>query len=316
MKLLAYSKWDAVAVLCGVLHFAYVVTFFFVFPFAPWWLLIGMGLLYSISVSWNINGVSHNLIHNPFFKSRMLNRLFAIMESVTLGFSQTFYKYIHHRHHLGNSDRPDEDGQVYDWVSIYRHGQNGAAENPWRYTFLSYLRDDPKAIYREIKRRNPVDAGWGVAEIASLVATIVVGLILNWKFWVFFLPFYYLGHCLTYLNGFFLHYGGNPDKPIAWGVSSYAKWYNLIWFNNGYHAEHHFRPKVHWTKMKQLREQIQETQVREGVRVIKPMHALGFLDSDLPPWRASTTEPRSAGAPKKRRDTRTSPPANVSPANR
>ncbi len=27
---------------------------------------------------------------------------------------------------------------------------------------------------------------------------------LNWKFWVFFLPFYYLGHCCTYLNGYFL----------------------------------------------------------------------------------------------------------------
>jgi hypothetical protein len=84
MKIFAYSKWDAVAVLAGVQHFGYVLTFFFVFPYAPWWPLICMGLLYSVSVSWNINGVSHNLIHNPFFKSRILNRLFGIMESVTL----------------------------------------------------------------------------------------------------------------------------------------------------------------------------------------------------------------------------------------
>jgi fatty acid desaturase len=104
MKILAYSKWDAVCVISGLLHFAYVVTLFFVFPYAPWWLLICMGLIYSVSVSWNINGVSHNLIHNPFFKSRILNRLFGIMESVTLGISQTFYKHVHHRHHMGNSD--------------------------------------------------------------------------------------------------------------------------------------------------------------------------------------------------------------------
>jgi hypothetical protein len=66
MKILTYSKWDAVAVLCGVLHFGYVVTFFFLFPHLPLWVSIGLGLIYSVSVSWNINGVSHNQIHNPF----------------------------------------------------------------------------------------------------------------------------------------------------------------------------------------------------------------------------------------------------------
>jgi len=310
MRIFAYSKWDAVAVIAGMLHFTYVVTFFFVFPFAPWWVLICMGCLYSVSVSWNINGVSHNLIHNPFFKFRMFNRLFSIMESVTLGISQTFYKYVHHRHHLGNSDRPDEHGNTYDWISIYRHGRDGKAENPWRYIFLSYLREDPKAIYREIRRKNRVDARWGIAEIVILGTTIAIGFVLNWKFWFFFLPFYYLGHCCTYLNGFFLHYGGNPDKPIAWGVSSYSRWYNLRWFNNGYHAEHHFRPKVHWTKMKPLHHQIADAQRREGVRVIKPPHALGFLDPDLPPILASTASRESTGLSRNRPETRLTLPVS------
>jgi hypothetical protein len=59
----------------------------------------------------------------------------------------------------------------------------------------------------------------------------------------------------------------------------------LLWFNNGYHAEHHFRPKVHWTRMKQLHNEIAEAQSREGVRVIRPPHAFGFLDPNLPPLR-------------------------------
>jgi len=143
-----------------------------------------------------------------------------------------------------------------------------------------------------------------------LGATIAIGVVLDWKFWLFFLPFYYLGHCCTYLNGFFLHYGGNPDKPIAWGVSSYAKWYNLLWFNNGYHAEHHFRPKVHWTKMKQLHQQIAEAQRREGVRVIEPPHALGFLDPNLPPIRYSTAHRERGYSPKKRAGTRMTLPVH------
>jgi fatty acid desaturase len=85
------------------------------------------------------------------------------------------------------------------------------------------------------------------------------------------------------LNGYYRHYGGNPDEPIAWGVSTYAKLYNWTWFYNGYHAEHHFRPKVHWTRIQALRDQIVEQQRAAGVRVISVPHALGFLDPDLPP---------------------------------
>jgi hypothetical protein len=84
------------------------------------------------------------------------------------------------------------------------------------------------------------------------------------------------------LNGYFRHYGGNPDKPIAWGVSSYGKIYNWLFFYNGYHAEHHFRPKVHWTKMEKFHQNIADMQKAEGVRVIDHAHMLGFLDPNLP----------------------------------
>lgn len=102
----------------------------------------------------------------------------------------------------------------------------------------------------------------------------------NWRFLLYYLPSYYFGHCLAFLNGYYLHYGSNPEVPIAWGVSSYHKLYNWVWFNAGYHAEHRFRPKLHWTKMKVLRAQIQEEQGRAGGRVIAPPHALGFLAPD------------------------------------
>jgi fatty acid desaturase len=268
MKLLAYANVDGVPVLCGVAHLAFVLTFFAVFPYAPWWVLIGLGFTYAISISWNINGISHNFLHNPYFTSPALNRIFSLIESLAIGFSQTFYEYVHQRHHMGNSDRQDEQGETIDWLSIYRHGHDGEAENIWSYVLLSYFRDDPKAIYREIARKNPGDAFWGVFEIVAFLGFFVLLAFLNWHFFVFFLPFYYLGHCLSYLNGYYLHYGGNL--------------YNWLWFNNGYHAEHHFRPKLHWTRMDAFHREIAEQQRREGVRVITPPHALGFLDPTLP----------------------------------
>jgi len=139
------------------------------------------------------------------------------MDEVALHGMTKVNKYVHHRHHMGNSNRPDEHGNTYDGISIYRHGHNGEPENPWRYIFLSYLRDDPKMIYREIKRKNRVDARWGIAEIVILGATIAIGFVLDWNFWLFFLPFYYLGHCCTFLNVFSSITGAIPTSRSLGG---------------------------------------------------------------------------------------------------
>jgi len=295
MKIFAHSRWDAVPVLSGIAHTLYLVALFVLFPRLPWWSLPILGLIYSVSISWNINGIAHNFIHNPYFTWKPANRAFSWLLSVTMGFSQQFYDLVHHRHHQGNSDHRDENGDTVDWLSIYRHGEDGEAESPWTYTFFGYFRDDPKVIFNEIKRRNPFNAYWGCFEIASWVILVILGFIFQWKFMLFFFPCYYFGHCLSYLNGYFLHYGGNPDVPLAWGVSSYNKLYNWFWFYNGYHAEHHFKPKQHWTKMVALHLQIREEQRKAGVRVIKPPHALGFLDPDLPK-RGDSIPPREEAA--------------------
>jgi len=294
-RVFAYSRYDVVPVLSALAQLAYLVGLYLVFKQLPIWALIPLGLIYSVSISWNVNGVSHNFLHNPYFRSSFLNRIFSFIESITLGFSQVFYENIHKWHHVGNADLPDNQGETVDPLSIYKHGQDGRPENPWSYIFLSFFRDDPKATFNEIWRRSPRLAIWGVLEIVSFVLLYAASFYFQWRFLLFFIPFWYLGHCLSYLNGYYLHYGGNPDLPLAWGVSSYHKLYNWIWFNNGYHAEHHYRPRVHWTQMKALRDEIKEKQRQAGTRVIVPPHALGFLDENLPrrQWAQDGDMPRA-----------------------
>ena len=139
---------------------------FYLFPRVPLWVMFILGFIYSVSISWNINGISHNFIHNPYFRSPLLNRLFGIMESVTVGFSQIFYECIHMQHHKGNADRPDKAGETVDWISIYKHGHEGEAEHPFKYTFFSFFREDPKTVFKELKRKDPREAFWGVFELA------------------------------------------------------------------------------------------------------------------------------------------------------
>ena len=167
MKILAYTKYDSIPVICAIAHAGYLVTLFLLFPHTPLWIMLILGFIYSISISWNINGISHNFIHNPYFKWKPLNYAFSWLLSVTMGFSQQFYDLVHHKHHQGNSDRPDDTGETVDPISIYRHGHDDMPENVWSYVFLSFFRDDPKQIYSEIKKRKPINAYFGVFEIAS-----------------------------------------------------------------------------------------------------------------------------------------------------
>jgi fatty acid desaturase len=284
-KVFACSRWDIVPTLAGLFHLAYFFAMFWLWPRTPLWIMLILGFVYALMINANINGVGHNFIHNPFFRSPLLNRLFSLANSIACCFSQTYYDVVHMQHHKGNADRPDEQGETIDWISIYKHGHEGEPENPWGYVFLSFFRDNPAAIRKELRKRGGADLMWGNIELAAFATVLFVMFLLNWRYVIcFFLPFFYLGHCFSYLNGYFRHYGGNPDKPIAWGVSNYGKLYNWLFFYNGYHAEHHFRPKVHWTQMEDFQRQIAEQQKAEGVRTISHAHMLGFLDPNLPEY--------------------------------
>jgi len=276
--LFAHAWWDVIPVLMGCAHLACQIALFLLFPHLPWWALIPLGLLYSYMIAWNIESVSHNFTHNMYFKSKLLNRLFSLVECLAIGFSQSFYRTVHIRHHIGNSDRPDAQGKTRDWFSIYRYGQDGQAENVWRYALFGFFRGDAKMVFAEMgKNGREAEVRWSKIEHAAFLGWFALGFLLNWKFMLYFLPFYYLGHVLSMMVGYYEHFQGNPDVPIAWGVSHYGFWYNLLWMNNGYHAEHHYRPKLHWTQMKALHRKIKDQQKEYGVYVIHVPHVFGFL---------------------------------------
>ncbi len=66
---------------------------------------------------------------------------------------------------------PEDGGDTIDWVSIYRHSHDhDDAESVWTYTFLSYLRDDPIAIIKELYVKDEKEAVWGVVEIVGFMA--------------------------------------------------------------------------------------------------------------------------------------------------
>lgn len=275
--LFAWSRWDALSVAAGLAHLAFVIWLVVGFSGRPWWANLICGFVYAYAAAWNINSVAHNFIHTPYFRWAPLNDAFSLVESLALISPQRFYAVVHLRHHQGNSDRPGPDGSTHDWLSIYRHGQGGAPENVWSYVFKGLFRDGPGEIYRTLKAKRPRDAAFGRFELIAVALFVALLLLADWKAVLFLAPFYYLGECGSQLNGYYEHFGGDPDQPIAWGVSTYAPLYNLIWFNNGHHAEHHFRPAVHWTRLPAFHRAIASQQAQAGVHVIETAHTVGFL---------------------------------------
>jgi hypothetical protein len=62
-----------------------------------------------------------------------------------------------------------------------------------------------------------------------------------------YVPGYLIGLSVCYLHGRYEHL--NRGQPAQGAISSYGRLYNWLWLNDGYHAEHHRWPAVHWTRL-------------------------------------------------------------------
>jgi hypothetical protein len=59
----------------------------------------------ALSIVWGSNTVSHNHLHNPFFRSRAHNRLLSLYLSVLYAVPQSIWKERHLWHHAGEPER-------------------------------------------------------------------------------------------------------------------------------------------------------------------------------------------------------------------
>ena len=87
---LRHSKADAVLVALSCAHAALLIAV----PSSP---LIAVGLW------WNANTISHNFVHLPFFRSPVLNGVYAIYLTVLLSIPHSIWRERHLRHHSGRA---------------------------------------------------------------------------------------------------------------------------------------------------------------------------------------------------------------------
>jgi len=109
-----YSPYDAVPALCLVAIVALIFWTLFCFHSLPFWVLALAFTAAAWSVCWNLQCLSHNFIHNPYFSWRWLNRAFSVLETLAIGLPHVFYHHYHLNHHFGDNDKKGPTGTTKD----------------------------------------------------------------------------------------------------------------------------------------------------------------------------------------------------------
>ncbi len=269
-KLFRHSAKDGILVLLTILNLAAIIGAATFFDQLSWPVLTVLGFYFIYMICTNYQCISHNHLHNPFFNSKFLNQLFSVVNSLVLGMSQTLYRVHHLNHHVFNNDfRNPETNETGDWSSLYRWSKKpGVPENIFIYSIMGPLRVDYVTLWKNAHKKNIGMLVWW--EHAAMLGFYVSLALINWQFVLFyFLPVFFVGQALALTENYLEHYGADPTSRLTNSVSCYSNFYNWIWFNNGYHQEHHYRPQVHWTVVPEVKSQMLPESER---RVVKGSH--------------------------------------------
>lgn len=253
-----HSKLDLFLVLLLGLQISLFVIPFFI-PFTPLQ-LVGMGLLNIYMMGTNYQCIAHNFIHIPFFKANILNQIFSMFNTIGIGVPQSLYR-IHHLNHHRYNNHPDTDES-----STFKYGKNGKEENIFTYSLLGVIRTDLGALYKSARKQSALP----IMEILFLTYFVGTLVAINWKLVVFYLvPSIFLGQVFAVWENYCEHHRAPLNDRKRDSVSCYNEFYNFIWFNNGYHQEHHFSPQVHWTEIRKVKSQLPDDRV-----IVKGCHLM------------------------------------------
>ncbi len=115
--------------------------------------------------------------------------------------------------------------------------------------YLSLLLGLPQTLWRDRHLAHHADRPWRLRWNTRLAieSVLVAGL------WIFMAAqgpqFFFSTWVAGWLGGLLLCWLQGHYEHVRGTVSHYGALYNLAFFNDGYHVEHHARPTLHWSRL-------------------------------------------------------------------
>lgn len=190
--------------------------------------------------------ITHNTVHAPVFRSRILNNLFH--HALTLGYGHPVSAYVpghnlsHHKWMQTRRDVMRTTKLRFRWnllnqLFFLHHPRVSQAIMKAEVDYLMSVRKTKPRWFRQAMAETVVWLG----TYAGLIA-------IDWKKFLLYvlIPHTYAAWGIVSIN-YVQHDGCDPDHPYNHSRNITGKLVNWFVFNNGFHGIHHMYPSLHWS---------------------------------------------------------------------
>jgi fatty acid desaturase len=208
------------------------------------WMLLGL-FPKTMICAWN-----HHHQHVPTFTAPLLNRLLETIYAFQTGVSSNAWMLHHvlghHQHYL------DQEQDESRWKDA-----QGRKMGVIRYSLITTLTAYPRCY--QVGKRFPQHQKTFLGMGSITLALLAFFFYWNWvnATLVFLLPMA-ISLYNTVWHTYYHHSGLETDQDFEASYNILEKWYNVATGNLGYHTAHHTNMGLHWSRLPQYHERIQE----------------------------------------------------------
>ena len=197
--------------------------------------------------------ITHNAVHVPVFRSRVMNQVFQLLLTPTYGHPVSMFvpghNLSHHKYLQTPKDRMRTDKMRFRWNLLNQLFFNfavGPAIFKDNAAYARVMKDKRPRWYSQLMMELAFYALFLAVTVGGMIASwgVVPGMI-RWVIFVF-IPHQYGVWGIAGIN-FVQHDGCDPHHPYNHSRNFTGRLVNWFTFNNGFHGIHHQHPTLHWS---------------------------------------------------------------------